>query len=614
MLFILLSVLLTTLVLSEGSSSSDHGEPRSDNRLGECRPWFVKFGDKCRCGDTLKGKVSCREIPPAVDILIGYCMTVDETTNSTVAGQCPYSYIRNNDALLLLRLPSDLNISQLNEFMCGPVNRQGLLCGQCQEGYHPAVYSYDYACTKCGSRGNWLLFVSVTLLPTTILFLLLMVFRVNVNAPPFTALILFSQIMSSPEIVRLVPSVINSTTHGGSGLLVVSQLIFAFHGLWSLDFFPLLSLPPYCLPGLTTTLYALALDYVVAFYPLFLVGVAYICIKLHYHNFRPFVILWRPLHHCFVKLKRSWDVTASVINAFATFLLLSYWKIMYTSFNLLLTTTVYTVSGNRAGSRRFFYDASVEYFHGEHLPFAVVSLLCMVTFVLLPPLVLCLYQFQTFQRLLPAVGVRGHSVTAFMDLFQGHYRDGTEGGRDWRWVSGVYFLIRIIILAIRITASRVNSYPLLILLLGTVSLLVATVRPYKKVWHSKLDSSLLALLSLYHFIFLWDHWEIVRKSQLSLWLVLPGYVIGIIPLAIYAIIAIWWIGSRWKWWQKLRAIYRSSATCCDPRRRSGSVPESTADAQVLGLEDLDSRQTTDTSEEYDFNSQFIELTQLSQTY
>ena len=46
-----------------------------------------------------------------------------------------------------IKLPR--NVSSLTEFMCGPLNREGLLCGKCKDGYGTALYSYTLKCSKC---------------------------------------------------------------------------------------------------------------------------------------------------------------------------------------------------------------------------------------------------------------------------------------------------------------------------------------------------------------------------------------------------------------------------------------------------------------------------------
>lgn len=102
--------------------------------------------------------------------------------------------------------------------------------------------------------------------------------------------------------------------------------------------------PPSCLHGSITTLSTIALEYVSAFYPRFLIGVAYLCIELHDHNFKPLVWICRPFHKCFVKFKRYWDLHTSVSHAVATFLLLSYTKVTLVSFALLASTTLHNAT------------------------------------------------------------------------------------------------------------------------------------------------------------------------------------------------------------------------------------------------------------------------------
>ena len=52
-----------------------------------------------------------------------------------------------------MQLPS--NVSLLNEFMCGPLNREGTLCGKCKDAYGTALYSYTLKCSKCWDMGTF---------------------------------------------------------------------------------------------------------------------------------------------------------------------------------------------------------------------------------------------------------------------------------------------------------------------------------------------------------------------------------------------------------------------------------------------------------------------------
>ena len=55
------------------------------------------------------------------------------------------------------------NISTLTEQTCSPLNRRGLLCSECYEGYGPAVYAFGNECVKCHGSvyGRWALYLFV---------------------------------------------------------------------------------------------------------------------------------------------------------------------------------------------------------------------------------------------------------------------------------------------------------------------------------------------------------------------------------------------------------------------------------------------------------------------
>ena len=62
-------------------------------------------------------------------------MTYDNATGATEYGPCPYIANYNTNSVnyvFFIQLPS--NVSLLNEFMCGPLNREGQLCGKCKDG------------------------------------------------------------------------------------------------------------------------------------------------------------------------------------------------------------------------------------------------------------------------------------------------------------------------------------------------------------------------------------------------------------------------------------------------------------------------------------------------
>jgi len=147
--------------------------------------------------------------------------------------------------------------------------------------------------------------------------------------------------------------------------------ILVLCGIWNLDFFRSV-IPPFCVSSRIKTVHALALEYIVAFYPICLILVTYACIKLHDNNFRPVVWLWKPFHRHFVHFRRRWDAKASIINAFTTFLLFSFSKILFVSFTLLRT---FGGRYNNLTERKCFmyYDATVECSTLEFIVFTAIA-------------------------------------------------------------------------------------------------------------------------------------------------------------------------------------------------------------------------------------------------
>jgi hypothetical protein len=75
-----------------------------------------------------------------------------------------------------------------------------------------------------------------------------------------------------------------------------------------------------------------------------------------------------------------------------------------------------------------------------------MSLSVTVIFVLLPPLILLLYPTKLFRKFLNCCGFRRLDILHLvMDVFQGWYKDGTEGTYDYRPLSAMYMILKMII-------------------------------------------------------------------------------------------------------------------------------------------------------------------------
>ena len=309
---------------------------------GVCPPWFTP-DNTSSSGSSYSSYAIVRCCSDCLLLHLGNCMTYNSTSGVVEVGHCPYiqhynttTIIRSIDQVLYIQLPS--NVSLLNMSMCGPLNREGPLCEKCKDGYGIALYSYTLECSKCWGHGyGWTLYYFLKLFPITVMYFLVVIFHVRATSSPLSALVFMSQIVV--YTIRLnVPlhmyfMYIENILTGFP--YVALQVLLVLCGIWSLDFFRFV-IPPFCVSSNIKTVHALALEYLVAFYPIFLILLTYVCIKLHDNNFRPVVWLWKPFHRHFAHFRRRWDSKASTVNAFTTFLLLSFSKILFVSFTLLL--------------------------------------------------------------------------------------------------------------------------------------------------------------------------------------------------------------------------------------------------------------------------------------
>ena len=432
--------------------------------------WRFSHNGTCQCGGSIHSTVDCGS--NQVSILECHCITFEEELGIAVVGACPYGcgFQRSQRGKVYSPLPED--ISRLNDAMCGRLNRDGRMCSECKKGFSPLVYTYDYDCIRChNSKCNWLKFFAIAFVPLTFFYVIVVLFKINATNPYLYGFITLNQAVGSP--INLRSTFIELT----GKFKLVTRIIVIPHTLWNLDYFRSLPLN-ICLD--LTTLQTLALDYAVAIYPLFLVIITYIVIELHARGCRVLVWLWMPFHRCCVRFSRAMDIHSSIIKAFATFLLLSYVKLLNSTIDILLPVKTYNMYHKVVGWY-VYYDASYKYFSKEHLPYSITAIIIFLLFILSPLLLLLLYPTSCCQRWLNICNLRSHALKTFIDAFQGHYKDGTEPGtRDCRWFAGIYFLGRIIIFYVIFGYSEDSiCYAMTGITLIFLGMLMILLRPFK---------------------------------------------------------------------------------------------------------------------------------------
>ena len=243
-------------------------------------------------------------------------MTYDEATGFTFAGACFYNCMNNvinADPVyhILPKKPVDLNDSQS---ACSWFYRKGLLCGECEEGFCPFVLSYNLSCTKCpDGQKNWWRFIVIAFIPLTFLYLIMVIFKINVTSSRLHGVIWCSQTISIPALIRLV--MVESSKNYSHALNMAVRILVPLYRFWNLDSFRSV-IPDTCLN--VSPLQALALEYVIAFYPLILVFLSYYIIVLYDAKFILIKIIWTPFHKFFAHFRSTWDIRTSVIDSFAS--------------------------------------------------------------------------------------------------------------------------------------------------------------------------------------------------------------------------------------------------------------------------------------------------------
>ena len=479
----------------------------------------------CRCANPGAG-MTCNDQSHKASLLSYYCLTHKFYSNNTINssshlifGECPYNQqrIHLND------------ISNLEEGVCGPSNRNGTLCSKCREGYGVDINSYNFKCIPCHVKTGWLMYLVLEILPITLFFMLIAILNISATSAPMNAFVFFSQIASIPYFRNPYPFFFSPIFLDNKWLQTSVLLPYA---VWNLDFFRTSLFPGVCLSTHITTMEALALNYVKAFYPMLLILVCYVLIRLYDYNLRVVHWLWKPFRWCLKRLHKRHGPKTSIIDAFATFLLLSYTKFMFVSFPLLTPQTLYDGEASQSTSLRqvvFYYDASVQ-FSGKYLVLGVVAIIIVVIFVVLPPLLLIAYPMRMFQKCIGRLPFR-IAIKTFADAFQGDFRNGIEQGMDCRCFSGLYFLFRIAIFIIFvIPLGLAQQYLIQQIFFNCCIILFTMMKPYREEFYNKLDISFFFLLSLMNALSFYSSQIYENHEDQSVPVFVINYILGLLPM------------------------------------------------------------------------------------
>ena len=323
---------------------------------------------KCECGASVDGAINCDHYTKQVEIRLGWCMTdlnrssgsrqshdlKSNLTSTVVVGKCSYVPVYNATNRAYTSLPSDP--AQLTRTMCNHYHRTGLLCGQCVDGYGPAVYSFGLHCSNCSDMSvatAVILHMLLEFLPSGLFFVFIMVFNISIMSGPMFGYFVFCQ--SFVFAIRSQPQVYNSVLlFLPSPLVSLTRVSMTLSAAWNLLFFRFVA-PPFCISSKLTGIHISMLGFVTALFPLGLIIIVCAGYELNIQNMRGVRSISNLLNKLYSKMNTNISSTHnSVIRAFATFILMSIALVTFQTHSIVSSRSVYNVSGQVV--RRVLYS------------------------------------------------------------------------------------------------------------------------------------------------------------------------------------------------------------------------------------------------------------------
>ena len=406
-----------------------------------CPTWFY-FNNtiqQCECGKQF-GALLCNQQEKSVEIVHGYCVTYSGQEGLFYAGLCPFTPTKNSVNRLFSELPGDPDL--LNDAMCGPYNRNGLLCGRCINGYGPAVFSFDRKCADCSEHSTGyaiVLYLSLKLIPITLFFMCVLFFRLDITAGPLLGYVLFCQVyLITLQNELYIYEYINLHVSEAGKILFKSSLTIS--ELWILQYFRFV-IPSLCLSTKLTSIHIEVLNLATAIYPIVIVVIICISMELHARNYRIIHILWKPISIPLKKLNITSVTGDAIIHTFATFILLSAFSLTYNASAFYTKHNVHRSIDDSLYKCVLYYDPTITWLSRSHIVYAITGLVLFILLILIPSLLLCVYPTRIYGHLSQYISIRKRlAITAFTEALQNCFKDGLNGTRDYRALAALLII------------------------------------------------------------------------------------------------------------------------------------------------------------------------------
>ena len=178
-----------------------------------CPTWhyFSEEDGQCVCGSSLNGLVTCNSTERVIGVYLSYCLTSDG--NKSVVGHCLTKDVKQE--VLLGSLGNYLKVfpslPEQDKNMCGFLNCEGRLCGQCYPKTSIRAYTYDMKCYPCSFK-LWvevIKYIGIAYVPLTLFLCVVVIFCISVTSPAMNVPVLCCQLLSLPKVYFLFTASVN---------------------------------------------------------------------------------------------------------------------------------------------------------------------------------------------------------------------------------------------------------------------------------------------------------------------------------------------------------------------------------------------------------------------
>ena len=408
---------------------------RVEIRLQKCPPGFHMQEETCICSAYSKkhayyGIDTCHDQQPYAFLSNRFWVGYDVGNESLLTALCPFSFCVTNRTLSAIPLPQSPSPAELNQAICEP-NRTGWLCGKCQANHTAYYHSPSYQCApqKLCVCGVFFYLLS-EVFPIVVMFSVIAFFDIRFTTGTASGLVFFAQTIDTVTLNLKW----NSKSPKYIDILSIPYKVV--YGLFNFDFFNL-EQASFCLWKDATVMDVIAFRYISVVFAFVLLLLIVLFLK------------YCTCYNCCRLTKNSrLGKTRSVIHSMSAVLVICYAQCTNISLQILAKATL------RGAGREPRHDVTlfggIQYFHGEHILYAVAACFCLSTVVAIPPLLLLVYpgylslfSFCKLNETRPLLFISDFFIKLkpFFDSFQGCYRD------KLRFFSALYFVSRIAILS-----------------------------------------------------------------------------------------------------------------------------------------------------------------------